>query len=267
MIRINVIAWHTGNARLQYKDYISTDYCMYLFISPTKICIDGKEIHTDAYSLIVYEPGTVQNFSGVDEHWCFDLIHFDGEEVRQIIEALHIPTNSLFQVSDPLYITSLFKKITRETIRLYDFRDITLDIMLRNLLLKIGIVYKEFLIGSSCEEDEYAGILNEIRSELLAHPEHNWNVHDIAKKYNLSVSFFRRLYFKHYGISPKNDLIELRIRRAEYLMNCEGLSVRAVARAVGYKDEGHFIRLFKQRRGVSPGEFVMNHQGGNVIGN
>lgn len=267
MLGVDLIVWNTGNGSLVYQNYKTVDYSLYLFKTPTKILLDGEEFLTEPYSMIIYESGTSQTFRGLNDAWRFDFVEIAGDEAREVIDALKLPLNTLFQVSDPLYVSSLLKKLNRETIRKYEFRRITLDIMLRELLLKISSMYQKISSGTPPIRDKYVSALKSIRKEILVHPEQDWSVPKMAKTLNLSESYFRKLYIMFHGVAPKDDLINIRIQRAEYLMNCEGLSVRETASAVGYSNEYHFIRIFKKRVGVSPGVFLMNHRGGDVVDN
>ena len=63
-----------------------------------------------------------------------------------------------------------------------------------------------------------------------------------------------RLFKKHYGITPRQYLIDKRIEKSkEYLKN--GMSVTETCFAVGFESLGSFSTLFKTKTGKSPNQF------------
>jgi len=80
------------------------------------------------------------------------------------------------------------------------------------------------------------------------------SISDLAGKYNISESYFRRYFKQHTGRSPREFINSLRISRAKGLLK-QGLTVKEVSFAVGYKDMFYFMRLFKKVTGISCGNF------------
>lgn len=65
-----------------------------------------------------------------------------------------------------------------------------------------------------------------------------------------------RLFKKHYGLTPRQYLIDKRIAKSkEKLKN--GLSVTETCFSVGFESLGSFSTLFKAKTGKSPSEFQM----------
>ena len=76
---------------------------------------------------------------------------------------------------------------------------------------------------------------------------------------NLSESRFYSLYKKVFGITPQHDLFMLRIQRAQNYLISTTYSVETIAALVGYKNQYHFIRQFKQYIGFPPGQYRKMH--------
>jgi AraC-like DNA-binding protein len=63
-----------------------------------------------------------------------------------------------------------------------------------------------------------------------------------------------RLFKKHYGLTPRQYLIDKRIEKSkEQLIN--GMSVTQTCFAIGFESLGSFSTLFKTKTGKSPTEF------------
>lgn len=66
-------------------------------------------------------------------------------------------------------------------------------------------------------------------------------------------------YFKdELGVSPKQYLINIRMKRAEELLKTTKLTIKEIAFSVGYIDEYLFSKMFKKIYGVSPKIFMNN---------
>jgi len=75
----------------------------------------------------------------------------------------------------------------------------------------------------------------------------------------ISEVYFRRLFTERFGTTPRQYIIDVRINRAKQLL-CEGkLKVSAVSEACGFGDPYHFCRMFKQKTGIPPSEYMIKN--------
>ena len=80
------------------------------------------------------------------------------------------------------------------------------------------------------------------------------NLEVISRLRFISKFHLLRLFKKHYGLTPRQYLINKRIEKSkEQLIN--GVSVTETCFAVGFESLGSFSTLFKTRTGKSPTEF------------
>lgn len=70
-----------------------------------------------------------------------------------------------------------------------------------------------------------------------------------------SASSCNRIFRSVYGMSPRQYLSALKLKKAKLLLLEPELSVEAVSIRLGYKDIAHFSRQFKRWTGESPGKF------------
>ena len=67
--------------------------------------------------------------------------------------------------------------------------------------------------------------------------------------------YLARCLKKYTGLSPLQYLHELQINKAKSLLENTGLSVSEIGMQVGIENTNYFIRLFRKRMGVTPGQY------------
>lgn len=69
----------------------------------------------------------------------------------------------------------------------------------------------------------------------------------------VSDTYFRKIFIKKFGTSPKNYIIEKRLLHAKSIIDSgDFTTVKELALAVGYKDPLYFGKIFKKHFGISP---------------
>lgn len=77
----------------------------------------------------------------------------------------------------------------------------------------------------------------------------------LAAACNISEVYFRKLFTKHFGISPKQYIIDVRMQRAKQLLAEGAWSAAAIAEQCGFSNPYHFCRLFKEHTGTTPAAY------------
>lgn len=80
-------------------------------------------------------------------------------------------------------------------------------------------------------------------------------VENICRDLNISHSYLCKIYKKDMGTTVKNRLLNLRIDEAKKLLSDTDLSIASVAYSVGFSDNIHFMKIFKEHTGMTAGEF------------
>ncbi len=75
---------------------------------------------------------------------------------------------------------------------------------------------------------------------------------DLAHELGTSYSRFRHMFKQHTGLSPKAYMVELRIDKARNLLTSTSLSVKEVAYQLSFDTPYYFMRLFKNKTGMTP---------------
>ncbi len=87
----------------------------------------------------------------------------------------------------------------------------------------------------------------------------NMTIQDVADYVNLDRSQLFKIFKRHFQISPKGYLIQIRMDRARNLLVTTELPIKSIAYSVGYQDPYVFSKVFKQQNKVSPKHFRLNN--------
>jgi len=80
---------------------------------------------------------------------------------------------------------------------------------------------------------------------------------DIA---GLSRCYFARAFKRSTGVSPHYFLMQYRLGRARELLAETNMSIVQIALAIGFSDQSHFSRRFRQFAGLTPLSFRQSHR-------
>jgi len=94
--------------------------------------------------------------------------------------------------------------------------------------------------------------IEQLCAQILEFPESNHSVVAMAKRLGYHEAHFSRVFKKHVGRSPKQFITNVRMSAARSLLRESGMSVEAVANAVGYRDTHFFSRHFRTATGITP---------------
>lgn len=117
------------------------------------------------------------------------------------------------------------------------------------------------LLGTVCSENMtlLAGHLGDSRilpGVLLLKQSYleNIPVERFARACSISISLFRELFKRQYGVSPVQYRNQLRIGRAQQLLRDGGCTVAEAAYASGFENIGYFCNYYKKVTGCRPGQ-------------
>ena len=83
----------------------------------------------------------------------------------------------------------------------------------------------------------------------------------LAHEAGISEVYFRQLFLKHYGTTPRQYILNVRMHKARQLLTDGALSIADISNACGFSSVYHFCRSVKERTGETPGEYRRKHHG------
>lgn len=85
--------------------------------------------------------------------------------------------------------------------------------------------------------------------------EYDLSLNSIAEKIGISPSYLSRIFTAAYNMRFTQKLNELRIEKSKELLADESKLIRDIAQEVGFFTVQNFMRVFKQRTGITPSEY------------
>jgi len=85
--------------------------------------------------------------------------------------------------------------------------------------------------------------------------EANLTVSGIARAVHMSPYHFTRLFKQSTGLSPYRYVIQARVKKAKELLTSSKFSIIEIAHRLGFADQSHLTRHFKNLCGVTPKKF------------
>ena len=81
----------------------------------------------------------------------------------------------------------------------------------------------------------------------------------LARNLAVSESHFRKLFTQYYHTTPRQYILELRLRKAKQLLADTPFTVTAIAESCGFSSLYHFCRAFKEKTGMTPTQYAKLH--------
>ncbi|WP_085630062.1 MULTISPECIES: AraC family transcriptional regulator [unclassified Pseudomonas] len=208
--------------------------------SGTLVLINPDELHT--------------GHKGTDDGWLYRAFYPDTGKILSLLEELELPTAPLPAFGATLYrdpdlvagFCQLHRLLESPATALQQqtaWRELMLQLLQRHAAVPVA--------GNPGKEHRAVVRAKELLHAQLAAPP---SLEELAAAVNLSPFHFARVFRRATGMPPHTWLMQQRIARARGLLQGGCLPVE-VAAQLGFADQSHLSRQFKQVYGVGPAAY------------
>lgn len=187
-----------------------------------------------------------------DDPWEYAWVGFAGNDAYSMI------TNTDFTMETPvLNQMDISPELSRKLRAIYEVNGNTFE----DAVSMTGALYSMmgFLMKHSVKKEkngnhqfDYVERARKYMEEKYSYP---ITVEDVAAYTGISRSYLFRLFSSVEHRSPKEYLLDCRIRQACRLLKQTDLSVQSIAHSVGFEDNLYFSKVFKKRKSCTPSEY------------
>ncbi len=195
--------------------------------------------------------------------WEYVWLEFDGLRVKSLLDTIGL------SLDKPVYHArnkNLREDMANEMLYISRHKDESPFHLIGHLYL-----FLDYLLRSAADEQlEHGSKLREFYiHEALTYIEHNFQneitIEDIAGVCGLNRTYFGKIFKEALGKTPQEFLLNYRMLKAAELLKLTSLSIGDVGLAVGYANQMHFSRAFKNNYGISPREWRYQNHVSNTV--
>lgn len=189
--------------------------------------------------------------------WEYTWIEFDGLRAKEAMMLSGLSMNS------PVYSSADRERLKHMMETLLDMAEHP-EKSSYALIGQLFSVIDDMISSSASRKTPGSGKMSDFYiKESLTFIEENFHneisVEDIAAFCNLSRGYLSKIFVRNLGKSPQEFLISYRMSKAAQLLQVTKLSIKDISNAVGYPNQLHFSRAFKNVNGISPQEWRKSH--------
>lgn len=232
------------------KDY----YLMVLSEGTLQMDVDGRMGPVYAGSAIIHPPGYPYRYRKNDRtslvyYWA----HFTGSGAAELLESCNLRPETVYEAGPAGAVTEGFGRLFEHFIGRDRCYGVAAAAQLASLCAMIGR-------NTGDTNNPSARRIRASLHYLHRHYAEPVPVALLAEMEHLSVSRYSALFRQCMGMSPRNFLIDLRLKMATELMTRTDLSLKQIARQVGYDDQLYFSRIFRAKKGISPRRYMAEEE-------
>jgi AraC-like DNA-binding protein len=213
---------------------------------------DGRSWQVKPGCIMLILPGMKHSYKPVYEKgWQEYWVGFKGDYfTRMLVEGIISPGHIFFEIGLRNELVTIYERI---------FEEIRTQPPLYQLKVCSGILtlLAEMLTHKrrGDKPNYYQQIVEKAKILMGSRVDCALSLPDISEELGVSSSRFNEIFKTYTAMTPYQYFIQLKIHRAERLLEEEGVSVKEVSRSLGFEDQYYFSRLFKNKTGIAPSEW------------
>lgn len=144
----------------------------------------------------------------------------------------------------------------------YNKNDAFYNISIRNRILDLFIyLYRKYpLLFPDKNTTSTYQVITEIQNYIHNHLEYDLKLSDVADMYYINQFHLTRLFKKISGYTFKEYVILERIAKSKVLLANTDQNITEISSEVGFNYVTHFIKMFREKEGMTPHQYRLSRQ-------
>lgn len=252
--------WERCDSLHSYGPYIRNHYLFHYVISGM-----GKLLSNDAKGIEhSYEIKSGQGFlicpkqintyiADMEHPWEYVWFEFDGLRAKEALNLAGLSINS------PLYLSNnkeLSGQLKNEMLYISQHSSESPINLIGHLYLALDYLTRSSASRNVMQNGRFVDFyIREAISYIEQNFQNDITIEDIAQYCNLNRSYFGKIFRNVVNKSPQEFLINYRMTKAAELLKYSEIPIHDISLAVGYNNQLHFSRAFKNMYQISPREW------------
>ena len=227
---------------------------LYYYIKNTQHCVSSGGV-------LIYKPNEPQHYEfflsdAPDIYW----VYFTGSDVGDTLKRLELQSGNVLLGTACTQYDTLFENIISELLyHKLHFMDIS-SMLIQQLLFLVSRNVCNLTYFSSHRDLVLEKVIDIFHSSYRE----KISISSIASELNYSSSWLSKTFTRHYGMSPKAYLTNLRIEKAKSML-LTTISIRKVAEQTGFPDQMYFSRVFRASTGLTPSQYRQKNRNPSLL--
>lgn len=229
------------------KDGIEEFIFIYCTEGSGTIIVEGKKyILKENQAFCIPQYAGHSYYACEEDPWSILWVHFKGEDTKDypLQERRIVSFGSENATNRMHFLFDLLFRVLEGNYTLGNFIYIS-----QVLSLILAETYYREKHNTTQEQNKH---VTRIIRYMQKHLEENLTLEEIAQEFQLSKSYLNAIFQKYTKHAPVDFFINMKMKKACFLLKTTDLYIYEVAQAMGYADQYYFSRIFKKVVGVSP---------------
>lgn len=223
-----------------------------------KLCMHGKEYLVGGGEIFVIYPQELAYYEADETTpWRYLWVIFDGPKAEEILRSIGITEEQpmCYPGEKSREILACMEKLLYECEQEFS--------TIGNMYTLLQTMKNQTMIQQKQKTPPQQDYVEKIKRYIEYRYVEDVKVSELAEHCGLNRSYMTKCFTEDTGVSPKEYLMQYRMKKAKELLKDSELPISNVAYAVGYSDPLAFSKMFKKREGVSPIRYREKITGGH----
>ncbi len=251
---------------------------IYVISGTAVVTIDGESTVLKEGGVAMFFPRSIHSIEkDKDNHTQYYVLKFDINRIN-IANSYTPKLSALFSRAKESKKASLV--ISHEDLKNYPVRkyfencikevqteNYGYDLIIHGYIVSLLVNIIRFWRDNGFDTDAVMDNINEkntiytITEYINENSESVLKVEDLARKCNVSYSYFAREFKKIYGRSCKEYIEFIRVLKVENMLLFTDYDLSFISQEIGFSDSSHLIKTFKKVKGMTPKQYKKKKSG------